>query len=267
MKNRKTNAAIVIAMVLIIIGGVMGVGGMSALGWDWNKLDTRVFEEKFYEQAETDVIKGIDIDLANLSLKIIKGDKVSLNYYDTKDNKMNIELNPTSGTLVISNNYKWNFSFKFFNFVDKEVVLTVPDNINLTIDVVNLNMNADTLKCENLDIEATNMNLAIGSLSAKILDINSTNAKLNINDLVADVLKVEATNIEIITPRLVSSDIYLDFTNFSRSTDISIAGNKADYKIRVDLTNGHPLSNQEGNGSGKKLTLDGTNFGGKISFI
>lgn len=278
----KTKFFVILGILAILVGGTMGAVGMSRLDWDFSKLDTRVFTEMNYtpDAESTASIKKIKVNTSTYKLKVVKGDVISLKYFETEDNKTAISIE--DGVLKIeTDKWKWDWNIFHFNEYKYDFVLTVPDDIVCVFDSVDLNIELTGLNNKSMEIDSVNANITMNDCNIEMLDINSTNLDVDINGGTFGEVIIKSVNLDIDLNNVFSKTIDMDSTNIdldgrvaldkliidgtNLDGDLIIVGAKSEYSVKVNALNGG-MHNQTGTDSNKIIDVDTVNFGVKITF-
>lgn len=301
MKNLK--GWIIAGSVLLIVGVVVWLLGMTIIDWDFYALDNTTYTQKSYEQQPDENITAIEIDFGS-GITVCRGDSVKFDYYERDKYPVDIELDGT--TLKIKEN-RPNKIFHFGMFDLKGLrnknVLTVPNGIELTVDSVNANIKLDGVTLKSLTVDGTNFDLWMkdcvveGGLSVDStnfdlemsattvkgnLGIKSTNFDGEIDGCVVEgAFTLHSTNCDMSVNRFIAKSAEIRSTNADIELDrltvddltmhatnldaeIEIVGDKADYTIKC---NGRRLPAQQTGTTDKFINLSGTNNHVDLRFV
>lgn len=290
----KTKKVVIAGIILLLIGAIVFVCGMSALKWDFYALDTDVYEEHTFT-AESNIEKLV-LNVDSFNVTFVKGDVAAITYYTTKTSDTTVE--EADGVMTVNTHTDYNF-FKAGMFQLKRLkykfVVTVPEtvraveadvtdlsmelsdfsfdsmnldvtNLNITLkgcnmttlilDCVNANVNAENSEFDNLSIKSTNADVKIGSSSVGtfVLDTVNVDALLNLN---ADSIDIKSANADVYFNGTVEK---LNVHSVNLSGRATVNGTKSDYTVN---DNGKV---QEGATSGKFVYADALNYSFKIAF-
>lgn len=297
---KRTKKLLLAATLLVVLGLVAFIVGMSVLDWNFNRLDATEYTAKSFA-AENDAIKRVNLDVNSFPIEIKTGNAVSLDYYEATNSDVSVSTD--GDTLKVVEKYKF-MPFKTGLFTvsrnSHKFVLTVPNDIELTISGVNSMLNADGISFAELKLNVTNLtmdfsdcsfgdvsvnttnfDLSYVRCSARSLNVDCTNADISIGDCTISELTVDGTNTDVVIERSLISKLYLDGTNgdyelksltvddlslsaVNLDADVEISGNKSDYTITVD---GDDLPHEQTGTTDKKIYLEGVNCDVDLKFV
>lgn len=231
---------VIISIVAIIGGGVMFVGGMTALGWDFSELDTERYEKKQYSvEGEVNEVR---FDVSDSKVIVKKGDAFSLEYY-TSEKKV-VTVTEDAGVLTVSSPWRWEWSAKQFwpynwGLADKGYILTIPTS-GIKLDVKNNNgsIRVTGLSLSDCTLDTDNSSITVENIQAKSLTAKSANGSINTNkvfvhnniDLTTSNSSVNVKKTEGKEVRLTTSNGSINMTDL-RATDL-IKAKTANSSIR-----------------------------------
>ncbi len=201
------------------------------------------YEEKIYEEDYNEDIKNIIIDVDNSKVIIRESEnyKISIQYYETKDQKYEIKEYDDTISFKENNEFKlFNFDFGFI-FEAKQVIVYVPNGVMSQIKIRTSNGkiifdNETTLKANNIDLKTDNGSVEISYLVTNSLAIKTSNGKINLNNISAERVDADTSNGSINIENLTSEDIRLDTSNGKIS--LNLFGNKNEYNYNLKTSNG-----------------------------
>lgn len=238
--------------LLIIIGGLLFVIGMSALKWDFYKLDTTEYTAKNFTVSEE--ITGVDFNVDTFPVVIKSGSSFTLDYYEASDS--NVEVTIENGILKIYEKHKpfdllrksW-FSFGRLNHVYE---LTLPADVALDFTGANGDVKFEGVSLSSVTLDITNADLMFNNCNFFNLGVKLTNGDIEFYDCTADTVTVNSTNIDFEAINCNFSSLTVKGTNADVSVikstvpEISLSSTNADYVLRnVNVDN---------------LTVKGTNL-------
>lgn len=206
MDNKSKN---IILIVILSLVAILIIAFMSYLLIFNRSLNFKTKELLTYNKIyELNEFNNIKIDTYNFDIEIKENDNnnVKLEVFSTKGKKTDSSIN--NNTLNISNKEKLDLCIGFCFNPSEKIVLYLPKDINIDI---NVDTNSGDLKID----EFENVNLILesdsGDLYAKFL--NSVNANLDSGDI--KIVKVNILNAET-----DSGDILVDEFNISNNSSI-----------------------------------------------
>jgi hypothetical protein len=292
------NKIIKIGLVLLILG----LGLVIAISATSNTHIFGMEDENFtlYEETyDADDLSAIDFDFDNRHVYIYQSEDedIHLNYYVHEKDDYTKNVSENELTLSISRKWYYNlFSIGIFTNRDNyEVHLYIPSTSTLdTLDIHSSNgkFNLDiNYTFANVNLSTSNGDIDVSNISADTLKLTSSNGDINLdnliindwisadtsngkilmNDIVSDQIDADTSNGKIDAKDITSPDITLETSN--GKIYISIIGDKEDYRVSLDTSNGDKtydgLKVESGtiNSSGSKYaSLDSSNGDIEIEF-
>lgn len=298
MNNNKTHKTLLVVSIIFIIAGLLiAVVGYATLGFNYKNFEPEfgyVNYETHKEDIETTELTELNIEIDNLPVNITpsKDDKIHVTYSDSdidnvtfthNGNDIKIIRKSTSSFLnifnaresltchiSIPNNFELPLNMKtqnsVFNFYSKDSQTKMKFSDNLDFTVSNTIFNIANVECKNLDIDIHNGLLAINNVNCNGHNLDSMNADIEENKLTCNHIytsKIMNCNMDI--NNLVADTIYIDVSN--AISNINIDGNKNDYDILSDMSNGSiNISQQRPDEATKLINVKGSNCSVDISF-
>jgi hypothetical protein len=247
---------------LLLAAGILSfVIGMFGMKWDFSKLDAHKYTDRRY--AVTDTISSVSVSVGNGSIELRPLDAEHpapvVFSYDERKNSDYTDIWVENGELKIRQRHKRNiwkiFSFWDSNLKRNKIIAYIDANINkvdlsadagtakiydMTIGELSVDIDAGYAELQNITVNKLNIKIDAGS--AKIIGGTVENCKINLN----------AGSVKLNGMTLSNLDARIEAGRLSGS----IAGNKADYTITVQMGLGSSnLQNQTGT-SNKRITLN-----------
>lgn len=208
----------IVAAVCAAAGIIVWLIGMSAIGWDFTRLDGTKYTASSY--AATQEIKKIDVKLDTFPIKVMRGESVSLEYYEATGST--VTVTDDDGVLEIKEDYKYDpFKVGFFNFSKSEhaYVLTVTDGVEFDFTGSSSAVTFENMQFTSLAIKSTNSALMFVNTTVEALDIVATNAAVNMNDCTVGDITVKSTNLNIVINRTAGNKLIATATNLHADID------------------------------------------------
>lgn len=289
------------AMCLFLVGAVVFVCGMSALKWNFYKMDATKYTQKEFLLSPEQSLEKVELNVDSFPVRIVAGEEIKLSYYEASD--ANVSVSFADGVLNVKEDYKYNpFKNGLFNLGrgKHKYVLSVPQGMPIVFGGKSLDLsmtglqnvavsldggNADlsftdctfsdfTVKSKNADItlrrcrgenaaiRATNLDIEVEHCDFTSMQIQSTNADVEIDYGTYGALSVSGTNGDYDIKDLAVHTLSVHATNLDAS--IRIAGNKEDYTIQ---SSGKNLPREQTGTTDKSITLSGTNNDVSLRFV
>lgn len=279
---------------LLVIGVLIFACAMSALRWDFFRLDTAEYTAKtFTPDTENEAPEGVELHLESFPVIVKAGDSLSLDYYESSNTDVTVSYE--GGVLKIRQRQdRWFAVGHWFHLgtIRYKYTLTVPNDLWLKIEGSNSDITMTdvatkdiTVRTSNtdvtlrgctvgaLDIDGSNADVALFDSTAKNTKIYSSNLNLEIRNCTFDSLETKGSNCDVDMYDTASPVIHMsgsngDFTckritvdNFSLHSsnldaDILICGVKEEYTVEAS---GRGLPNAQTGTTDKKIKISGTN--------
>ena len=189
---------------IILVGICLICFSITISGFNFNTLFKPFFNESIYENKEysniDDEVNKLVLNTSNDTIKIntYPGDKLKITYSENDNIKYNIFEN--NKTITINKKEKVCFICLDINFKIPEVIIEIPEDLEITYDIKNSNgkieiSNVKTLdssfKTSNAKIDARNIN------SSSSINIKTSNSKVVLDNIFAHNINVKTSNASI----------------------------------------------------------------------
>jgi hypothetical protein len=290
-----------IALALFLIGvGVFAVFTVISEEPIWGLVND---EDYLYNELtyDADEFTGFDFDFDNRDfiVGISEDDKIKITYYTTE--RDNVTVTDSGDTLKLFNDIEWTFTlFSGWNsiindedYFDVEVFLPASviydvdfNSSNGSLDMVGIN-NIDVLKfatsngrididncnATSMDFYTSNGTIELTTVEAiGLIKIKTSNGKIKLTDVEAGSIEAKSSNQKITGVNITCSDV--DFDTSNGSISLSIYGDKEDFEVFMETSNGDMtydgvgVSQEEFNiGEDNKIKLDTSNGNIELIFI
>ena len=215
---------IFIAIVLVLIGGILFVGVMTKLSWDFSKLSTVTYERNDYNISENYQNISVSTDTANIVFTPSDNNQTTISCYEQENAKHTVSV--VDGTLVIEadTTQKW-YEKIGINFGSPKITVSIPQG-----EYGKLSARSDTgsvkipnnFKFESIDVlqstgkvinnaSATNTikiktstgGIEIENVSATSLDLSVSTGKVDVTGVICE----GEVNIKVTTGKANLRDI------------------------------------------------------------
>lgn len=144
---KKMKLPMIVATILILVGGIVFSSAMSVHGWDFTKLTTVEYESKTYVIEEKIDNISIIADTADVIFKKSTDEKIKIVTYLPKDDKYTVEIPENTLTVKNESNFRWSELFTGINFKSSRITVYLPEG-----EYGSLNIKADTSDVNILDV-------------------------------------------------------------------------------------------------------------------
>lgn len=275
----KVKKVIIASVVILLVGIVFGVAGMSLLGWNFKKLDTNEYIEKTYEVSDEQTITSVRVS-TSFPLRVKSGETFAMTYYETDDSVPEIACNEGEFTFTESHRNDW---WKFFRFYTKTVELTVPSGTAVIISTANAELTLENMQLQNVQVNAANTYIAMVNCTGTTFTVDSANLDLRLTACTFDSLVVNATNVKTTLNGSTFARVAFDSANLTLHADLftaprlgihavnatvkaTLVGAQSEYNITTDKINGTPPASQTGSDPQKHIAIDVVNWSGSLLF-
>lgn len=259
--NKKIKIWLIVAVSFMLIGGIIFVGAMSMLNWNFMGINTTKYETN--ETIINDSFKNISINTNTSDIIFLKSSdqNCKVDCFEHKKEKHIISVQNETLIIEINNTRKWYDYIQFFSFNTPKITVYLPqekyetlsvkvstgdikipsefqfDNVDVkasTGDVqynaattgnVKINLSTGRINIENADIGNMNLKTTTGNINVKSVDCSGKiEAKVSTG-------KVELTNVkcESLISNGNTGDIKL--TNTIAANDFNITRSTGDIKL------------------------------------
>ncbi len=254
--SKKTKIWLLTAASLILIGGIIFVGVMTMLKWDFTKLSTNKYETNKHEVTENYKNVSIITKTADIELVVSENSKCEVVCYEQKNVKHSVAVK--DGTLVIEvvDERKW-YHHIGINFGAPKLTVYIPQgeygalsvksstgDINISKDLgfecADITVSTGDVKChasiaELLKVKTSTGDIGIEDISAGALDLSVTTGKITASDVICG----GDIKINVSTGKAYLTDIECKGVTSSGSTgDISLKNVIASEKFSIERDTG-----------------------------
>lgn len=190
-----TKAWLIVATVLILVGGITFVCMMTILKWDFTKLSTGEYETTSHEISES--IKNISIfsDTADITFLPSEGSKCTVVCYEQK--KVYHSVSVKAGTLLIkeTDTRKW-YEYIGLNFGTPKITVYIPQceygDLEIKSSTGDTEIPSDFI-FENIDISTSTGKTKCYSSVKNLLKIKSSTGSIKIENISAGSLDLSVS--------------------------------------------------------------------------
>lgn len=186
-----------ICAIFIILAIMATFAGCNAVKSD---IDYGFYEnEQSYKSGNFEYtaneIDNIELNWHSGKINILRSDKENLSVSENNDK---LEESQQLHYFIDGSTIKINYcKSRYVGKIDekqKNILVEIPEKINLDINTLNSDVSADDLSLSNLDIKIANGSLNVNTLESDKMDFNISNGSLNINTLRSDEIAFNISN-------------------------------------------------------------------------
>ena len=287
--SKKAKIWLIIAICLVLIGGIIFGSVMTMLNWDFSKLSTVKYETNTYEITE-DFAK-ILITTIEGSVEIVPSDDGKCKAVCYEDKKVKHEVKTESDHLIIEahDSRKWYDYINFFSFSTPKITLYLPTDMIKSLYINGSTGDIDissSFTFEEIDVVTSTGDVncyasATGAVKIEVntgsIDITSVNAdSLSLSTSTGNIKVKMATCSGDISTKTTTGDTIIMATDCKnlystgRTGDIKIVGVNASDNFNIECTTGDiEFENSDANEIYAKTStgdIEGTLLSDKIFF-
>ena len=160
---KKTTAWLLTAVLLIVAGGVIFSAAMTALGWDFMRLNTNSYETNTYTFEDAVENITIETDVADIRFVTAQDGRCEVVCYEREDETHTVKVE--NGTLLVetTDNSAW-YHHIGFDFGAPEITLYLPQE---NYAAVKIETSTGDIAVENLSAGTLALTVSTGRVTAK----------------------------------------------------------------------------------------------------
>ncbi len=202
---KKMKLAMIIATVLILIGGIVFSFAMTAHGWDFEKLTTVKYETDTYVFEEDVENILLTSNTADITVLPSTDGKTKVVTYLPKDEKHTVKVVETTLSVETDDGFNWSTFFSI-NFKQPKITIYLPEeeygSLNIksstsdvkisdgfTFDTVYVKVSTGSVKCyasanETLKIKASTGDVLVKNISAENIEVTTSTGDIELINIV-----------------------------------------------------------------------------------
>lgn len=245
----KTKIWLIAAICLVLIGGIVFVGVMATIKWDFSKLSTKEFETNTYE---------INEDFAEILITTTEGDIEFLPSDDGKckvvcyeEKKIRHDVKVDSSQLIINetDSRKWYDYINFFSFSSPKITVYLPTDMITSLYINSHTGNitvSDAFTFDEINIIASTADVGCYASATGEIKIELSTGRIYLDSIKAGGLKLSTS-----TGNIIARDIICDgkiitsvstgktaFTDI-RCTELTSTGGTGDIELYNVIASGN----------------------------
>ena len=228
--TKTTKRWLIIAISLILIGGLIFSGVMSVFSWDFKKLSTVDCVTKSYEITEE--FKNININTITCDIEILPSDKAVVECYESEKEEHSVKV--IDNTLEITVERKSKNWFIGINFDTPKITVYIPEKEYDSVTVKNTtgDVKLCDINCKSLDLKSTTGDSSLNNVIVKgKLSDSRTTGDITLKQCDASELYLKATTGDI-TGSLLSDKVFVTKTTTGHiNVPNTLTGGKCDIKV------------------------------------
>lgn len=234
---------LIVAVSLVLVGGIIFVGVMSVFDWDFSKVTTSKFETNSY--GITEDFGKIVINTQTADIKILPSEDGACKIVCKEQTNAKHDVKVTDGTLDIRLNdqRKWHEHIGF-NFKTPQITVYLPQESRCAVAI--RNTTGDVELAKDFTFKSVDIDLSTGG----VMIFSSVTESIAVVCSTGDVV-LENVSAESVTAHVTTGDI--TFKNVTSSGDLDTSSTTGDTTLKNVITSGK-LTVKKTTGN---VTLDG----------
>ena len=188
----KTKIWILTAVCFILIGGIILVGAISMLKWDFKGFNTTKYETNTYDIDDSFSDISINTDTSDISFVLSKDGKCRVECYEQSKTKHSVKASGNTLMIDINDTRNWYDYISFFSFGAPEITVYLPKAEYSVLAIMASTGNIqipDNFTFDSIDIKAST-----GNISCKASTVNDLKIKLSTGHINAEGITAGSIN-------------------------------------------------------------------------
>ena len=184
----KTKVWIIIAVSFILIGGIIFVGAMSMLKWNFNDISTTKYETNTYDIAEEFENISINTDTADILFLLSASGKCSVECVEEVRTKHTVSAQENTLSIDITDTRKWYDHISFFSFGTPKIMVYLPSDKYALLTVKASTGDVQIPKeftFDGIDIKVSTGDVSCNASTANDLKIKTSTGHINLDNITA----------------------------------------------------------------------------------
>lgn len=253
---RKMGTKLVIATILITLGAIMFIGGMTMNKWDFNSLSTRKMQTSEHEIADNFTNINIVGDTADIVFAVSDDEKCKVVCFEEKNASHSVAVEDGVLTIAVKNEKGW-LDYIGFNFSSPSITVYLPEGAYGELKIDNSTGDIELpkeIKLGSIDISISTGDVDCKASVAETLRINTSTGDINLTDVSAEVIYLSVStghitasgidcvgdiSLSVSTGKSQLSDVKCgSLTSTGDTGDITLTGVVALGKLSIERTTG-----------------------------
>ena len=193
--GKKTKIWLVIAAVLVLVGGVVFGGAMAALNWDFAKLSTNKYETNHHEVNNAFTAITINTDTADILFVPAEDGRSSVVCYELENANHSVTVKDDTLVVEITDTKKW-YEHIGINFATPKITVSIPQGEYGVLSVKG--STGDVEIPEDFLFHSMNISESTGHVSSRatVIDavrIKTTTGSIRLENISAEMLDLTAS--------------------------------------------------------------------------
>lgn len=193
--NTSAKIWIIIAVLLIVLGGTAFVIIMSANNWNFSELGTESFKTVTNElTGQFDNIQ-INASTADIVFTLSDNEKCTVTFYERENAQYSAEIADNTLNINAEDSQKW-YEYVSFSFQAPKITVALPRSEYSSVYIENKTGNVeipDSFTFNGIDIQTSTGNITCSVASSKTIKLTTSTGDINLNNTTAESIKLAVT--------------------------------------------------------------------------
>lgn len=219
----KTKVWLIIAVTLVLLGGILFAGVMSTLGWDFSKLSTAKYETNTYEINEAFNAVSMNTDTADIVFAVSDDEICKVVCYEQENAKHSAVVENNTLTIRVADQREW-YQYIGINFSTPKITVYLPQNPYTALLIKEstgaIEMPKD-FKFEDVDISLSTGDVKFFASVSDVLKINTSTGAIHVENISAGALDLSVSTGKVTVTGVDCGDVKINVsTGKTNMTDI-----------------------------------------------
>lgn len=201
--NKKAKIWLIIAVCLVITGGIIFCGAMSIFDFDFTRLSTNQYQTNSYDITESFNNITIYTDTADVTFVASENNKTTVTCYEEENMKHLVHSEYDTLLILAYDNRKW-YNYIGINLNSPKITVSIPKGeyreliVNLSTGDVNIpkdftfknidikgstgSINTQSSALENVKLKTSTGNIFAENITANTIDVSVSTGKVNLKN-------------------------------------------------------------------------------------
>ena len=195
----RTKVWLIIATSFVLVGGIIFVGVMSMLEWDFTKLSTGKYETNDHEIAENFKSISIITNTADIVLLPSENSKTSVSCYEQRNVKHLVAVNDGALVIEVVDTRKW-YEHIGINFGTPKITVYIPQGEYGKLSIKSSTGDVEIpkeFKFENIDISESTGNVTNYASASEDIIIKTSTGNIHVENVSANTIDLSVSTGEV----------------------------------------------------------------------
>lgn len=221
--STRTKVWLIIAVTLVLLGGILFAGVMSTLGWDFTKLSTEKFETNTYEISEAFDAISMDTDTADIVFAASDDGICKVVCYEQEYARHSAVVEGDTLIIRVADKREW-YQYIGINFSTPKITVYLPKT-----EYTNLLIDGDTSDVEipndfmfkDVDISLSTGDVEFCASASKMIKIKTSTGDICVENISAGALDLSVSTGKVTVTGVDCGDVKINVsTGKTNMTDI-----------------------------------------------